>query len=319
VAEGVAKSLVLSNLSGHDSHGVLRIPSYVATVDDGTVEPGARPSILTETETTAVVDGNWAFGPATAHYATQLAIEKARAAHVAVISAIRCAHIGRLGEYTELAAREGMVALLVNSGFDGGLVAPYGGSERILTTNPISFALPAGDDSPVVADFATSAVAEGKLRVARATGTPVAPGAILDRDGNPSTDARDFYDGGVMLPFGGHKGYVLSVIIELLGQHLAGAEKHQKPGLHFGLAMMVFDVSVFRPLEEFQAVIDGRLDQIRTSRPATGFEKVMAPGDPERRARVERTEKGILLPEDTVQKLRDTAQRFGVPMPAPVG
>ncbi len=317
IAERVARSLVLANLCGHDSHGVMRIPAYITLVQDGTISPAARPSTISETNTTATVDGNWAFGAVTAQYATRLGMEKARPAGVAAVCAVRSNPIGRLGEYTEIAAREGMVAMLFNSAFDGGLVAPYGGAERVLTTNPISFAVPAGDGQPVVADIATSAVAEGKLQVARAKGLPVPTGAILDRNGNPSTDARDFYEGGVILPFGGHKGYVLSAVIELLSKHLAGAEKVSKPGLTFGLVMVVIDVAAFRPLDEFLSAVDTTLSTIRRTTPAPGFTEVMAPGDPERRARAERKEKGIVLPDETWQRLRETADRLCVVLPEP--
>jgi LDH2 family malate/lactate/ureidoglycolate dehydrogenase len=317
LAEQVSRSLVLANLSGHDSHGVIRIPAYVAMIGDGTTDPAARPDILSETPTTARVDGNRAFGAVTAHFVTRLAIAKARQSHVAAISAVRCSHIGRLGEYTEIAASEGVVAMLVTSAFDGGLVAPYGGVERVLTTNPISFGLPAGEDSPVVADIATSAIAEGKLQVARAKGQNVPPGCILDRDGNPSTNPLDFYDGGMILPFGGHKGYVLSAIVEMLSKHLAGAEMVSAQGLTFGLVMVAIDVSAFRPLDEMRTAVDATRDLIRQTKPAPGFQEVMSPGDPERRARLQRGRDGIDVPDDTVRALRETAERLGVVMPNP--
>ncbi len=159
IAREVAVSLVLSNLVGHDSHGVLRIPWYLEFVENGTFVPAARPSVKSETATTAIVDGNWAYGQITAGYATRLAIEKARSARVAAVGAIRCNHIGRLGEYTELAAHEGMVAFMVNACFGAEMVTPHGGAARALASNPISFAVPAGEGEPVVADFATSAAA----------------------------------------------------------------------------------------------------------------------------------------------------------------
>jgi len=287
-------------------------------VENGTIDPAARPSVIAETPTTATVDGNWSFGAVTARYVTRLAIEKARHSHVSTVAAVRCNHIGRLGEYTELAAAEGIVAMLMNSAFDGGLVAPFGGVERVLTTNPISFGLPAGEDSPVVADIATSAIAEGKLQVARAKGEEIQYGCILDRDGNPSTNPGAFYDGGVILPFGGHKGYVLSAVIEMLSKHLAGAERVARPGLTFGLVMVAIDVEAFRPLEEMRAAVDGTRDLIRKTRPAPGFQEVLSPGDPERRVRSERTIRGIAVPEETVRTLAETASRLGVTMPVPV-
>lgn len=171
VAEQVARSLVLSNLLGHDSHGVMRIPRYVEAVEKGTVLPAARPTLVTETTTTATVDGQWAFGQITAHHAIQVAIVKARSGQTAAVSVVRCNHIGRLGEYTELAARQGLVAFMVGASFGRGATAPHGGAARVLGTNPLSFAVPAGETGPVVVDFATSATAEGKLSVARSKGS----------------------------------------------------------------------------------------------------------------------------------------------------
>ncbi|MGE5617767.1 MAG: Ldh family oxidoreductase [Sphingomonadaceae bacterium] len=318
IAEHVSRSLVASNLMGHDSHGVLRIPSYLEAIDDGTCLPAARPTVLREAATTAVVDGNWAFGQVTAHHATTVAIEKARSANVAAVSVIRCNHVGRLGEYTEMAAREGMVAFMVGAAFNGGPVTPYGGAGRVLGTNPISFALPGLEGQPVVADIATSVTAEGKLRVARAKHQPVPPDTILDKDGNPTTDAEDFYAGGVLLPMAGHKGYVLSVIADLLGRHMGGGEDLLTKNLSFGNFLMVVNIEAFRPLEQFEAAVGQRLKQIKDVKPAPGFTEVLLPGEPERRTRQQRQEQGVALPEDTYLKLKEIAEKLGVPVPDPL-
>ncbi len=317
IAQHVAHSLVVSNLMGHDSHGVLRIPSYLEAIDKGTCVPAARPEVSKETPTTAVVDGNWAFGQVTAHHAARIAIEKARSAQVAAVSVVRCNHIGRLGEYTEMAAREGMVAFMVGGTFNSGPVAPFGGAGRVLGTNPIAFGVPA-DGAPVVADMATSVTAEGKLRVARAKHQPVPPGTILDREGNPTTDADDFYNGGFLLPMAGHKGYVLSVIVDLLGGYMGSGEKLATKDISFGNLLVVINVAAFRPVEEFEAAAGERLKQIKGVKPAPGFSEVMLPGEPERRNLKQRTEEGILLPEDTYLKLGEVAAKLGVVMPDPL-
>ncbi len=317
IARHVSHSLVVSNLMGHDSHGVLRIPSYLEAIDKGTCKPAARPSVERETPTTAIIDGNWAFGQITAHHAAKVAIEKARTANVAAVSVKSCNHIGRLGEYTEMAAREGMIAFMVGGTYNAGSTTPFGGVGRVLGTNPISFSTPGAGDEPVVADIATSVTAEGKLRVARAKHVPVPPGTLLDKDGNPTTNAEDYYAGGVLLPMGGHKGYVLSVIVDLLGRHMAGSEPTPTNGISFGKFMVVVNVEAFRPLAEFQEVVNDRLGQIKGVKPAPGSNGVMLPGEPERHTFQQRSKEGINLPEDTFQALKTTAEKLGVAAPTP--
>ncbi len=315
IAEHVAHSLVESNLMGHDSHGVLRIPSYLEAVEQGTTVPAARPSIVSETDTTAQVDGNWAFGQISAHFATTVAIEKASAHQVSAVSISRCTHIGRLGEYTEMAAKEGMFAFMVGGTFNAGPVAPFGAASRVLGTNPLSFALPGPNDEAVVADIATSVAAEGKLRVARAKGVSVAPGTILDKDGNPTTDPNDFYAGGVLLPFGGHKGYVLSVMADLVSRHIASAEKTAVSGISFGHFLVVVNVEAFRPLAEFDEAVSSRLGEIKSAKAAPGFTEVLLPGEVERRTHAKRAAEGIVLPDDTVQRLSEIAAKYNLAMP----
>ncbi len=317
IAQHVAKSLIQSNLMGHDSHGILRVPAYLEAIDKGTCVPSARPSVAKETPTTAMVDGNWAFGQITATYATELAIEKARTSMVAAVTTSRCNHIGRLGEYTDMAAREGMFAFLAGGTFNAGGVAPFGGASRVLGTNPLAMSIPGNEAGPVLADIATSVAAEGKLRVARAKHVPVAPGTIIDKDGNPTTDAEDYYAGGSLLTFGGHKGYVLSVIVDLLGRALTGGKKDATNGISFGNFLVVVNVEAFRPLAEYRAEASERLAQIKGAKKAPGVSEILLPGEPERRNVAQRQRDGIVLADDTVTALKQAADRFGVAMPAP--
>ena len=320
LAERVARSLALNNQMGHDSHGVIRIPGYVQEIENGSMVAAARPAIVQETATTALVNGNWGFGLVSAQYATELAIEKARSAQVAAVSINRCNHIGRVGGYTEMAVAEGMVGLvmcgIVSSNGSPGVVAPFGGSERALGTNPISIAVPALEGEPVVLDYATSVAAEGKVRVARAKNEPLPPGTILDSEGNPSTDANDFYNDGVLLPFGGHKGYALSVMADLLGGFLSSSDIFPNGLESFGTLVIVLNVSAFRPLSDFRAAVSGRLKKIKAVKPAPGFAEVMLPGEPERRMSARRKVDGINLPEDTFLKLKETAGKLGVALSA---
>lgn len=318
IAEHVADSLVESNLRGHESHGLIRVPQYVELVEKGAIVPSARPSIVKESETTAVVDGAWGFGQVAAHYATTVAIEKARSHQTAAVSITRLNHIGRLGEYTELAAIEGMFAFMTGGTQNGGPVAPYGAAGRALGTNPIAFGFPGVDENPMVVDMATSVAAEGKLRVARAKGQQVAPGTIVDKDGNPSTDPNDFYDGGSLLTFAGHKGYSLSMVAEMIGRYSAGGENFQSPGIHFGAFLSVVNLGAFRPVEEFQQAVARRSAEVKGVKLASGFSEILLPGEPELRTKARNLAGGIPLPEDTVAKIGELAGRLGVRMPDPI-
>ncbi len=314
IADYVAGSLVESNLMGHDSHGVIRVPRYVEFIRTGRIVPAARPEVVKETATTAVVKGNWAFGQLTARFGAEVAIRKAKAAQVAAVGLVQTNHIGRLGEYTALMAAAGLVGILTTGGWRPPIagVAPYGGAGRALGTNPYSFAVPTDRHGMVLVDFATSVVAEGKLQVARAKGAPLPPGFILDRQGNPSTNVEDFYAGGMLLPMAGHKGFALSLLADLIGASLSGADTYASPQDQTGSFMIAIDVEAFRPLAEYKAVVDRRLDEIKDVPPAPGFGEVLIPGEPEQRTRSVREREGIPLPDKTWQALVETGRQLGV-------
>src|SRR5579859_1156410 len=237
LATNMADILVESNLAGHDSHGIIRIPVYVKSIKEGTLDPKARPEILRETPGSALVDGKYAFGHIAAAFGTEVAIRKAKESKAVVVSIVRCNHIGRLGEWGSRAAAKDVIAIVTVGGGGGpGIAAPFGGAARALGTNPISIGIPGGDQPDLLVDFATTSIAEGKVQVARAKGVPLPPGCIIDKNGNPSTNPADLYDGGMLLPFGGHKGYGLAMVVELLGSALAPGEKYNKGG-HGGAAV----------------------------------------------------------------------------------
>ena len=194
-ADQVAASLVLSNLAGHDSHGVVRVVQYLNAIASGQLDPRAEPSIAQETPVVTLVDAHGGFGQLAARFAMQAAIEKARDQGLAASSLVDCGHVGRLGEWVEMAARAGLIGLaFCNGGGGRGIVAPFGGTARLLGTNPIAAAIPLAQRPPIVLDFATSAAAEGKVRIARNSGKPIPEGWILDKHGNPSTDPDDLYE-----------------------------------------------------------------------------------------------------------------------------
>jgi|DewCreStandDraft_5_1066085.scaffolds.fasta_scaffold10197_3 LDH2 family malate/lactate/ureidoglycolate dehydrogenase len=315
-ADRVAEALVESNLVGHDSHGVIRIPSYIQAIRQGHIQPAATPTILRETPTAALVSGNWTFGHVAAKFGTEVAVAKARAQGLAAVGIVQCNHIGRLGEYPTMAARQGVIALVTAGGSLAsgvrGPAAPYGGRGRALGTNPIAVGVPGGDFPPLLLDFATTAVAGGKIMVARARRQPLPPGAILDPEGNPSTDPEDFYRGGVMLPFGGHKGYALSMVVELLSGPLTGADAHAATGRTSGTFILAIDAGLFRPLAEFVSVADRVYRQVKETPPAPGFEEVLLPGEPEWRTRARRLAEGIPIEEATWSAIVQVARDLGI-------
>ena len=202
-AEIVATHQVKANLVGHDSHGVIHIPEYVERIHKGHIVPGAPFEVVQESPTTARIDGHWGFGFVVTERAMTMAIEKARTHNVAAITIFQQSHIGRLGDYPTMAAQEGMIALITaDSGAGPKAVAPFGGRERRLGTNPICIAMPSDLDGTLLLDMATSAVAAGKVSLARNRREPIPTGWVIDKDGNPTNDPEDYYSGGAILPVG---------------------------------------------------------------------------------------------------------------------
>ena len=311
----MAEVLVGSNLAGHDSHGVLRVPVYVARIKDGGMVPDVRPTVVEETETTALVDGRWTFGHVAAHYGTEVAIRKAKQSKISLVSVVRCHHIGRLGEWVEQAAEQGVISVVMVGGSGGTgptTTAPFGGAARALGTNPIAFGAPAGEMPPMTMDIATSFIAEGKIQFARAKNADLPPGAILDKHGRPSVKPADFYDGGMLLPFGEHKGYSIAMLVELLCGALAPGDLYAEDGAHGGTVIIAIDPGTFRPDGSYEAVADFKLRRIKEVPPAPGFDEVLLPGEPELRAREERTRQGVAVPETTWDGLFEAGKSVGV-------
>jgi len=207
-ADAVAVGCVNANLAGHDSHGVIAIPTYIDRIKAGHIVPGAKWTIVQETLTTTVIDGHWGFGFHVNAKAMALTIEKAKTANVAACTVFRQSHVGRLAAYPMMAMREGMIGLATaDSGRSPKHVAPFGGREARLGTNPISIAVPSDLDAPFYLDMATSAVAAGKIQLAVARGEEIPRGWIIDAEGRHTTDPREYRNGGALLPLGGTEGY----------------------------------------------------------------------------------------------------------------
>lgn len=323
IAARVAESLVDANLTGHDSHGVMRIPQYVNGIAQGEIDVRARPEVCRETAVSALVDGHWTFGQVAAGRATQVAIAKARENGVAAVGLIRAHHIGRLGEYSEMASAQGVILMVFAGGFEGGHgAAPYGGRQIAFGTNPLSFGLPAGERPDVMVDFATTAVAAGKIRVAMAKGEQLPEGMIADKEGRPTTNPADYFDGGFLLPAGGHKGYGLAVVVELLGQAFTGADTTAEGNLggpfyrRSGSLFVALNAGLFRPAEEYAQAADNVINRIKAVPPAPGFSEVMLPGEPELRARWRRACDGIAVPEATWEAIKACTAPLGVDVDA---
>ncbi len=307
-----------ANLKGHDSHGVVLLPTYVDRIDRGHIEPTARPTVISETPTTIAVNGNWGFGPVVSEWTMERCIEKARESKVAVATVREQSHVGSLNDYPLMAARAGMIGIIMcDSGQSPKSVAPFGGREARLGTNPLCIAFPTDLPGPVFIDMATSAVAAGKLNVARARNQPIPLGWLLDKDGRPTTDPNAQAAGGVMLPLGGpegHKGYGLSFAVETLAALL--------PGLGFGIDpqgrhndgsfMLAIDPSAFMPLADFKGQVEAFVRYLKETPPAEGFDEVLYPGEKEHRVEQQRRRDGIPIEENTWTKLSQVAERFGV-------
>ena len=323
-ARCLAEHMVLANLIGYDSHGVQMIPLYLQSIRKGELAPAAVPRIVREEGALILVDGNHTFGQVAVHFATKQAVRKAKANKVALVGVVRHHHTGREGHFAEMAAEANVIALLFTGGFGPGCwcLAPHGGMEQQFGGNPFALGFPGGGAGPVIVDMATAAIAIGKIVVARDRGGKLPPGAILDRNGRPSQDPNDFFDGGVALPFAGHKGSAMALAVELLAGALVGSEDFLAPEEATraafgpgGTLILAIDAAAFRPFDSYASTAEKALHRIRQTRPAPGFQQVMLPGEPERMTKAHRSEQGIPIPEPTWRNIRAAAAESGLEPP----
>ncbi len=312
----VAEGLVNANLAGHDSHGVLRLPGYLAGVEQQHVHPAHLPNLVSISGATAIVDACGGWGQPAMWLATETVHDLAKEYGVAAAVVHNSYHIGRVAPYVEWLAERGIVALAMANAAPA--VAPFGGSKRVLGTNPIAWAVPRDEGKqPVSFDVATAGIAEGKLRVARAKGLPVAEGNLVDSDGRPSTDPHDFYAGGALLPFGGHKGSGFSILAQFLGRGLARMDPSAFDGPRGvnGPLIIAIDVGRFADPDEFRGEIEAQCSTITGCPPREGVAAVQLPGEPELTIREERLRAGVPIPDTTWEELRDLAAAQGVTFP----
>lgn len=317
-AATVARHVVNANLAGHDSHGVIMLPNYIERVRVGHIVPGAPFTIVQESPTTTVVDGNWGFGYVINERAMQLTIEKAEKNNIAACTVFRQGHVGRLASYPLMAAKAGMIGMAwADSGRSPKGVAPFGGRAARLGTNPWAMAVPSDLDGPFCMDFATSAVAMGKIKLAEARGQEVPRGWIVDKDGDLTTDPKKIA-GGALLPLGGpgegYKGTALAAMGEIFCGILTGLGFGVEPtGRHNdGCFLIAIKVDAFRPLLTFRKDVADFAHYLKDTPPAKGSTGVLYPGEVEHMAEKKRGAEGVEIEDATWKKLGALAAEGGI-------
>lgn len=322
-ARETADHLVLANLSGHDSHGVGMLPLYFQSLADGNLDPQARPETKVDTAPFLIIDGKIALGQPNARNAVDRAITMAQAGGVAIVNLLDSHHIGRIGHYAEVAAEAGLISFFwVNVAGRPPIVAPYAAKEARFGTNPHAIGIPVPGSDPLILDFATSRMAHGKARVALNKGEQVPPGYIIDGEGRPTTDPAHVFASpdhplGALLPFGDHKGAGLSLIAELLSAGLMGAaridQKPQKTWVINSLFGVIIDPARLEPDAELRrSRTESYLAFVRAAKPMDPANPVLAPGDKERKVRIERQAAGIPLDDETWSQIVAAARQHGL-------
>jgi uncharacterized oxidoreductase len=318
-AEEVAAHLLEANLQGHDSHGIMLLPRYVQHVREGKLVPNVAPRAERQDASLAVFDGGRGYGQRVGRIAMDWAIGAARANGMAVMGLKDVHHLGRIGTYGEQAAAAGMISLHFVNGVSGpGAVAPFGGSDGRLSTNPVCIAIPG--DPPLVLDFATSAIALGKCRVAFNAGLPVPEGALVDAKGQPTTDPGVLYRDeprGALRSFGAHKGYGLAMMCEILAGALLGGHtaRHGHPadrGIVNAWLAIVLDPGRFGDLGAFHEEVAGIVADLKASPPADPAAPVLVAGEKERITKAKRLAEGIPVDPTTWGNLVAAAESLGL-------
>ena len=315
----VADSLVEANLRGVDSHGVQHLSVYMERIRHGVVELHPTFPVLSEDRGTALLDGQNSLGQVAAMRAMELAIDKARDAGIGLVGVRKTNHCGMLAYFTMRAMREGMVGFATCNG--PVVMAPWGGKDKMLSNNPICFAIPTGDQPPIVLDMANSVAAKGKIYAARDKGERIPEGWALDKHGRSTMDPSAALDGGSLLPVGGYKGYGLALVMDVLAGLMTGSAPSQgvaslhhdlSRGMELGLLMGALNVESFVPLATFQRIVDEYVQQVRSSTPAPGSTRVYLPGELEFASRKQRAAEGIPIPSKVWEQLGAWAQELGV-------
>jgi uncharacterized oxidoreductase len=325
-AERVARYLVAANLAGHDSHGVARIPRYVQMQREGMLFADRRIEVVVDTPVLAVVDGQYGFGQTVAPQAVQIGIDKCQAVGLSAVALRNTGHIGRVADWAEMAAEQGLVSVHFVNAAGSPLVAPFGSAERRFSTAPYCVGVPLNGRAPLLLDFATSVVAEGKVMVASQGGRPIPSDALIGPDGRTSDDAhllygdyestgrRDIRNGqGAIRAFGEHKGSGLALMCELLGGALTG-NGCAAPGRRFtnGMFSIYIDPARVDPAGMFPQEAARYVEFVKASKPASSGGETLLPGEPEARMRAQRLAEGVPLPDETWSLIVETARSTGL-------
>lgn len=329
-ARTAAIALVTADLRGIDSHGVARLQGYLRLKEAGRVNVQPNIQLVHETPSTAVIDGDAGLGLVVAPHAMRVAMQKARNCGTGWVSVSNSNHFGIAGYHAMLALEEDMIGIAMTNA--SALVAPTFSKEKMLGTNPIAVAIPAGDQPPFVADFATTTAANGKLELLQRKNAPTPDGWVQDVDGQSSNDAHILKKQGALLPLGGdrehgsHKGYALGSIVDIFSAVFSGASygpwappfpayiamPEHMPGKGLGHFFGAMRIDAFRPAAEFKAHMDNWINRFRAAVPASGYDRVLIPGDPERIIAAERMEQGIPVHEEVEKDLAAIADRLGI-------
>ena len=324
-------ALLSADLRGIDSHGIARLTGYIRLKEVGRVNVCPNLRIIHETPSTAVVDGDKGLGLVVAPFAMQTAIDKASKVGTGWVSVKNSNHFGIAAHHAMLALEHDMIGIAFTNA--SALVAPTFSNERLLGTNPICVAIPAGDQPPFVADMATTTAANGKLEILQRKGGTAPVGWIQDKDGNSSTDPHELKAGGALLPLGGdrdhgsHKGYALGAIVDIFSAVLSGANygpwvppfpayvpmPQNLPGEGIGHFFGAMRIDAFRPASEFKKHMDKWIERFRNAKTVNGMNKVLIPGDPEREAEEERKRNGIPVEASVLNDLNELATILRIP------
>lgn len=331
-ASTATRTLLSADIRGIDSHGVARLSGYIRLWEAKRVNATPAIKIIHETASTAVVDGDRGLGLVVAPFAMQVAIDKAKNVGTGWVSVQNSNHFGIAGYHSMMALEHDMIGIAMTNA--SALVAPTFSKERMLGTNPISVAIPAGKEAAFVADMATTTAANGKLEMLQRKHEPVPEGWVQDKDGQASVDAHELKSGGALLPLGGdkehgsHKGYALGAIADIFSGVLSGANfgpwvppfpaylpmPEQMPGKGIGHFLGAMRIDAFRKADEFKSDMDKWIQRFREAAPINNNQPVLIPGDPERQMEKERMQKGIPLLPVIMEDLKHISEKFGVPL-----
>jgi len=318
-AEQVARLMILADLRGSDGHGIFRLPQYVRRIRAGGINVRPNIRVVQETEAMALVDGDNGMGHLVMRFAAEVAIEKAQRAGIGWVGVRRSNHAGPAALYAMMPLARDMIGIYMAVG-NANHLPPWGGIELLLSTNPIAFAIPAGEEPPIVLDMATTVAAYGKVKTKAQRGEPMPEGWMIDARGNSLTDPKRAEEG-FLLPIGGYKGYGLALVFGLLAGTLNGAafgrnvidfNKDDKTPTNTGQVIVALDVARFAPVEMFKRDVDKVIREMRESKKMIGVDRIRLPGEQSHATWLERSARGIPLNDALLNNLQQLATELGI-------